>query len=261
MTLNKVIFFHVGLERTGTTFLQKNVFPFFQGITYVPKKKFSSAQEIISKSTFDRILVSREFNRSFGKHVADFASKADFPVHPVLILRRHDLWLKSQYKRYLKNGTKVSLDEFFSLDSRKGQLNKDALDYFEKIQFLEHQFKQKPLVVLHDDLLENPKVVIKKVAEFVGAKLDWSKINLNPRHTSYSEHQLKVLYWSYHHLVRGSFRKTKFYRYSILNLANILPKSWFTEMELFPQKHFTKVLEKYASDWDKCIEYVKNQSW
>ena len=36
----KVIYFHVGISKTGSTFLQQRVFPFLKNIHYIPTRKY-----------------------------------------------------------------------------------------------------------------------------------------------------------------------------------------------------------------------------
>ena len=50
MKYKPVIFFHVGLGKTGTTFLQDRFFPKLEGIDYLPRNKYHKAEEYIEKS-------------------------------------------------------------------------------------------------------------------------------------------------------------------------------------------------------------------
>jgi len=44
---NQDIVFHVGLEKTATTYLQRSVFPKFEGVIFVPKRAYWNAGDII----------------------------------------------------------------------------------------------------------------------------------------------------------------------------------------------------------------------
>ena len=61
--LNKNIYFHVGISKTGSTFLQKRVFPKLSKITYIPTNKYHRVFEEIKNSDSNKVLVSREFDR------------------------------------------------------------------------------------------------------------------------------------------------------------------------------------------------------
>ena len=47
---NKKIFFHVGLAKTGSTFLQKNFFPKLKNIKYISTHKYKRCINIIKKT-------------------------------------------------------------------------------------------------------------------------------------------------------------------------------------------------------------------
>ena len=60
--MNKRIYFHVGLAKTGSTFLQNNFFPNLQNIKYISTHKYRKCIDIINKTNYDSYLISREFN-------------------------------------------------------------------------------------------------------------------------------------------------------------------------------------------------------
>ena len=52
------IYFHVGMPRTASTFLQYKVFPVLEGIKYIKKHNFKKHNKIISEASFDKFLLS-----------------------------------------------------------------------------------------------------------------------------------------------------------------------------------------------------------
>ncbi len=56
------IFFHVGMPRAASTFLQYKVFPIMEGIKYIKKHNFKRHEKIISNSKFDKVLLSSEMD-------------------------------------------------------------------------------------------------------------------------------------------------------------------------------------------------------
>jgi hypothetical protein len=218
------------------------------------------APQWIERSSEEKVLVTREFNKSFEVEIKKFGENRQHPVYPILMLRKHEDWLISQYKRHVKNGYNQPIDRFFDLDGSSGYLNPDALDFYDKILLLKDTFRRDPIVLLYEDLDTAPREFISKLVSHIGVQVDWSKVNLKRIHTSYSEHQIKFLYWSYHHLAKGALRKTKVYRYAMLYLAKMIPSSWLQDITLFPEEYMQRVKSKYQEDWGKCMDYVKSHS-
>ena len=104
----KEIYFHVGLAKTGSTFLQERVFKHLKNIHYIDTSKYKKIDQLISESKHQRILVSREFDRQFKKEVDKFSEK--YPnATPVMVLREHHSYIASQYRRAIKNGSQKTL--------------------------------------------------------------------------------------------------------------------------------------------------------
>lgn len=107
----KEIFFHVGLARTASTYLQHKVFPRLQGVHYIAPNQYRRYQHIISDTTSTKYLVSREFDQRLDSASRQFAQS--FPDAKIMIvLRRSDRWIASQYRRFVKNGYALSFQEF-----------------------------------------------------------------------------------------------------------------------------------------------------
>jgi hypothetical protein len=246
----------VGLERTGSTFLQKNVFPALEDITYINKRQYDSASVIIHKAPHATILVSREFNRDFESQIRSFQNQIDAEIRPIIVLRNPLSWLQSQYRQQVKIGCKQSINEFFPLDGSKGELNTDALDFHEKIVLLGQVFCKTPIVWHYEDLVKDPEIFIKNIASTLQVPIHWEKVRLKQIHTSYPDHQLRVLFWSYQHLVSGAFRHKKIYRYVILTIARWLPKRWFRHIELFPEEYLSEFKERF----EKAIHSDKHHN-
>ena len=66
---NKNIYFHVGLAKTGSTFLQNNFFPKLQNIKYISTHKYRRCIDIINNTNYDSYLISREFDRQLEGEV------------------------------------------------------------------------------------------------------------------------------------------------------------------------------------------------
>ena len=90
--MEKIIYFHVGISKTGSTFLQQRVFPILKNIHYIPTRKYHKIDEEISSIKKGNVLVSREFDRQFEREVDLFAKDNKNVVH-IIVFRRHDQYL------------------------------------------------------------------------------------------------------------------------------------------------------------------------
>lgn len=235
------------------------MFPKLKNLTYIPKNEFPIASRRIEEAPNGTILLSREFNKSFKPAIAAFASQVDAPVYPIIVLRKHADWLISQYKRHIKNGYQEPIANFFPLGA-SGYLNPDALDFFDKISFLEETFGNRPIVLFYDELDRDPVTFTDRLGTLLGCEIPWKQLVFKRVHTSYSEHQLRFLYWSYQRFKSDNFHRTKAYRYLMLYAAYLFPRKWFQSIVLFPKQYIDRVNETYQSDWIKCQQYAEHQS-
>ncbi len=269
MDQNKEIFYHPGLGKTGTTYLQYKFFPKLKGINYIQRTKYNRITALIQKSSASRILVSREFDRQFFDEVDKFA--AHFPdAHPILVLRRHDKWIASQYRRLTKNGRGHTFKEFIDIEKNDGRWDKRVLNFYERIQFLEEKFSHKPLVLFHEELKNNPQSFFDKIAQFTGADYNINNISLSSKHVSYNEKQLKAVRnfarktffkWKGKHLGHdGGFERRfrKVVSHLIMYVHFLFPKDTPDNEPLIPEKDLEAIRKAYADDWQKCVDYAKN---
>lgn len=266
----KNIFFHVGTGKTGTTFLQYRVFPKFTGVYYIQRTRYRKAKNIIKSTNYSNYLISSEFDQQLEDEVKSFS--ADFPnTKPIIVFRRHDSYIASQYRRFLKNGFNNEFTKFFDLENDNGLFKKQNLNYSYQIQILEKYFTQKPIVLFYDDMRNDDKAFVEDLAKRIGASIDFNTVNTSKKHTSYSEKQLKAmmavgrfvnmkkrrifkngllhLFWR---LYLGSIR------YSSLYVSKILPNKFFSSEPIVSKIELEKVRNFYASDWENVKAYAKN---
>ncbi|MFO8236039.1 MAG: hypothetical protein R6U04_11620 [Bacteroidales bacterium] len=275
MTKNsdKIVFFHVGLPKTASTFLQVKVFPNFSGIEYIKKHDFKRKDKIIEKSDFERILLSIELDLDVkeGRRKAwDVASK--YPnSYPIIVLRKHGSWLSSKYKYYLrKHGTK-RFQEYYQPDEEQSVLKNKHLRFFPKIQFLEDTFNSTPLVLFQEELQNEPFKVIDLIADYTGATYSRKEIKVKTVKKAYSAKQLKVVRkFNKKYKFDKSGRKSGFAKFIykkfsafllhlVAYLSVLYPKHLDEKETLIPRKMIEKVNYAFSEDWEKCLEYSKKQ--
>lgn len=264
----KQIFFHVGLAKTASTWLQLKVFPEFRGIFYVKNTRYRRYASIISRSRYPKVLVSREFDRQLEREVSRFA--ALYPqARPIIVLRRHDSWIASQYRRRVKNGFGLPFEAFFDLEKDQGYWKQSDLYFLPKLRLLEKYFSRRPLVLFYEDLKADPTVFVDRMAQFCGVDFDKKRISLLPYHASYTDKQLKVLRSVSRYLMSpvqklsGSrigqwFQKRarSLFLYSVLYPSLLIPDAWLPEEELIPNEQLERIRKQYADDWQNCREYA-----
>lgn len=274
MKSEKQIFFHVGLGKTGTTYLQYNVFPYFENITYVQRSYYHHFEyvEKVKKSPEKNVLISREFD-----HQLEAESKNIHSVFPdakiIIVFRRHGSWLASQYRRSVKNGYAHSFQKYVSLGTQEGVFNHDDMICFNKIKFLENLFKSKPLVLFYEDMKEDPFLFFDTICRFTGATYNRKSINLHPKHKSYNEQQLKAIRKLngkvFHHQFGYSQNKhinqmqriiRMLPRYAVLHSARIIPKGWMGKEPLIPLDELKEIDHFYAEDWKNCKQYAAERN-
>jgi len=262
------IFFHPGLGKTGTTYLQYKFFPKLKGITYIPRTRIHKAIKKLQKIDQGRYLVSREHDRDFYSVTQKFAKH--FPQSRIiLVFRRHDKWIASQYRRVTKNGRGVTFNEFIDVDKNQGRWDKEILNFYDRILFVEKIFGKKPLVLFHEELKENPYSFFDKIATFTNTQYNKNKLSLSSKHTAYQDNQLKA--------VRKVARKT-FFRRDGINIKHtngferklrktfchlimyfhwLIPLGEERNKPLIPESDLEKIRTAYKSDWERCKQYAE----
>ena len=189
MKYKPVIFFHVGLGKTGTTFLQDRFFPKLEGIDYLPRNKYHKAEEYIEKSQSQSILVSREFDQQLEFEARKFADV--FPdAKPIIVLRRPASYIASQYRRAVKNGFTGEFTDFFDLISDDGLFKKKDLEFDRQLQQLSAIFSSPVTVLFYEDMKNNLRGFLEQWLQVLSASADLSRLNPSKKHASYTEEQL-----------------------------------------------------------------------
>lgn len=138
------------------------------------------------------------------------------------------------------------------------------------IEILENYFTHKPLVLFYDELRNDPAKFISQLAEFMGAKVDISNVNLSPKHTSYNEKQLRAVYTVSKKIKLVKYKPSNsktinvlinllrnIIRYSTLYFAPLIPTAWLSRDIFFPDsEELTAVKDYFTEDWNACKLYA-----
>lgn len=268
------IYIHTGMGRTGSTFLQHRVFPRFKGICYRRHIKFRKAIRLINKGKQAKYLISGEMEyKKLERHMKEFSSH--FPdSRPIIMLRRQDEWLASQHRRFVKSGHAIHFTDFLHLEDDHGFWERDWLKFMGNIEILEKYYTHKPLVLFFDELKTDPELTINILANYTGASVNISGLNLAPRHASYKEKQLRTVY-TLSKKIRLVNKKPSRYkvvnrlvnlfknmlRYTTLYISPVLPNTWLSKDLFLPDKDQLESVRNYfKEDWDQCLEYARKNN-
>lgn len=270
--MSRVVIFHVGLPKTASTFLQRNVFPHLKHIHYVKKHDFRRHEKIVEKSPYHRVLLSTEFNPHPGNPRAQKKLdriKRNFKyIYPVIVLRKHSSWLKSKYKYYIRKHGSYSFTDFIDPNNDQGAAIRKDLNFFPKIKHLEETYGQRPLVLFQEELKSKPIAAVKIIADFMDATFNEEDIEVSTVKKSYSEHQLK---WVRKFNRCYSFSPEKFnprpvkklykkisqlFIHSTAYAGKVLPDPE-PDYALIPKELLEKVDAEYKEDWEQCKAYAK----
>ena len=264
------IYYHVGLGKAASTYLQNRIFPALDGIRYIHRDRYRRYRSIIDKSHDDRYLVSREAAFRLDQRLEEFATfRSDAKV--ILVLRRHDRWIASHYRRYVKNGGSLSFDKYVDLDSASPLIwDKKKMSFFAMIQKIENRFGSKPLVLFHENLQNDPFQLIDQLCRFTGATYRRERIDLSVVHRSWNDKQLKFSKMVGRYLFsevpkahsHAGFnrvqRRLKLWAcYAILGVARLIPKRFLGDAPLIPPEDLERIRQTFLDDWEACQQYAE----
>ncbi len=264
--------FHPGLAKTASTWLQHRFFPRLDGVYYVPRRHYRRYSGVINGGAHQNYLVSREFDRQFQQEVNRFAGH--FPqAGTIILLRRHDGYAASQYRRFLKNARYAEFSGFLDLDRDRGIWKQEEMLFLPLLQMLETSFHRPPLVLFHQDLLEEPHRVLEAMARYIGATYQPEKIDLGRVHASFSEKQLKVmrsisrrLPWRPRPQVNNRLlhwlqvRSRLILVHAVLAAAHAVPRSALGSEPLISTEELQRVRQFYAGDWEACRKFAEESN-
>jgi len=182
----KDIIIHIGLHRTGTTFLQKEIFEKVKNINYIFDDSIHRIElkEGINLISNEGLSLSMPHSLQHREQVLDNLQKM-FPNARILIgLRKRETWLKSCYYRYILSRGKLTYQEYLE------KYANNILDFDSYLKDIQKRFGE--IYIYHyEDLRMKPTRTIKGICDFIGIEVPWYLIV--KRNASLKEHQLNAL--------------------------------------------------------------------
>lgn len=181
------IIIHIGLHRTGTTFLQKEVFEKLP-INYIfddaiHRIEIKPGINLISNEGLSLSMPHSKTNRL---QVLDHLNKL-FPNARIIIgLREKKSWLKSCYSRYMLSGGILEFDVY------KYQCKSNVIDFDSYLKEVQKRFSN--IYIYHfEDLKKKHRHTIKGICDYIG--VDAPDYKMVTRNASLTDRQLRTLSW------------------------------------------------------------------
>lgn len=267
-----LVFFHAGLGKVASTYLQDSVFPALDGICYIHRNRFRRHARVIRRGEWPRYLLSRECGKRLDRRLREVAGY--YPDARILLFfRRHDDWIASHYRRYIKNGGQRDLSGYLDIVGDEGIWKREQLVYMDMIHRVEGYFGRKPFVLTYDRMLRDSDDFNRRLADHLGATIDPGRLRRTRVHQSYSVKRLTKL----RHINRvlnlddpetlnlerpahRLRRRLSLYRsYLLLLTANLIPDRRIANEALVDPGDLSAIREYYADDWRALTEFEQAQ--
>ena len=164
---------HIGLPKTGTTFLQNEIFPKLDGVEVYGTGMYSKDYDHTTKFPDDKTILITKESISSIRRTKDRADRftvikrinREFPDAKVIVVFREiNGWTRSIYSQYIRDGGVLEFDAFSKMIN---ELNPDMSDY-KKYESLLRELFSDVLVLWHKDLKENSTLFVDKICKFIG---------------------------------------------------------------------------------------------
>ena len=165
------IVIHVGLHKTGTTFLQEQIFKKLKNINY--SKKIDLHRIHIDNNKIN--LISNAWLSSDEPHFYEFGAtdkyeilshiKKLFPDAKIILVKRNfSPWLKSCYRQYIVSGGILTFDDYCE------KYNHNFIDMDDYENMIRELFDE-VLVTTQESLLNNREQTIQTICNFIGVEV------------------------------------------------------------------------------------------
>ena len=165
---------HIGIQKTGTTFVQNAVFPLWKGIHYLGNDKL----EILLRCPSDRpVLLSREglSGQNWAHHAVRERSIARlahlFPKARIMLsFRKHSRYIASSYCQYLQRGGYLPFEEYFDPLNDSGYMKVDDFRFKLKVDAVQAYFGRTPFVFFQEELHQDIDKLLTDMESLIGGK-------------------------------------------------------------------------------------------
>lgn len=181
--MDRQIFLHIGLHKTGTSFLQWVVFAKWQDIVLC---RFESLNVIVKKLSENKpVLISNEGLAGSPWDTGGFDNtswhekrkkclrslRILFLNAQILIsFRKHSGLILSLYKQYLAEGGYISFEQFFDIENNKGLIKREDLIFTDILDEIRKNFKKPIFVFTQEQIRNDLGGLLKELECLIGGK-------------------------------------------------------------------------------------------
>lgn len=253
------IFFHLGLPKTASTYLQLEIFPQLHELTYYKKHDFKKYKTLSPEAGKSYLFTSEKDNGL----IEEFDNiKTCFPnnSYVILLFRPHYKWLVSKYKNHIRKFGHINFDDFFSVN--KPSHFEMPADYYSKIaDTCIQKFGDRVLLLNFEELKKSPDIFLRKIYQFVGLGNEEIRYSNRVVKKAFSNRQVKILrsfnkmhpYKRIHKKFRAiNFIHYKYYHFMVhivAFFARFIPVKT-TDFENELKKNRAEIENYFKNDWD-----------
>ncbi len=264
---------HIGLDRAASTFLQRKIFPKFKRIHFIKKHRYYKKEAIVSHSNSKKFLFTNE--HQYGKEKRIARLHREFPdVKIIIVLRRHDRWIASKYKYYIRKNGYKNFDGYFDLNNNNGILKKEKLRYMQCVRTVEKYFSARPFLIFHEELVNKPMEVVSLIADYLNVSFKKEDMNFRKTNTSFEYKQLLVIRCFNRTFKRKPLKKSCIFVkkirkelriraliiHIIASIALLIPDTFFkNKPPLISPERLEEIRECFSDDWNQCLEYASQE--
>lgn len=189
---------HIGIQKTGTTFVQNAIFPYWQGIHYTANDKLEVLLRVPENKP---LLVSRE--GLSGQNWADYETRERsiarlarmFPnARTMLSFRKHSGYIVSSYCQYLQRGGYLPFEQYFDPVSDTGYMKIEDFRFGHKVEAVERHFGTLPFIFFQEELFRDLPQLLSDMQQFIGGQApDPNSIRDETHNQSVKYHPAKLL--------------------------------------------------------------------
>ncbi len=264
---NKSFYLHIGLPRTGTTFLQNSIFNNINDINFILKPDLIDLKSKIKSNQVNLISDEGLLGNVWGDNRFISIEKLykNYPDAKIIIgFRKHHKWVQSMYSLYLKRGGSLKVDKFLDLDFNNGILNKKQLDFSDLLKEIKNKFKYKPFVYFLEEIESKDNKLINDLSNYLGVDIDNEKFDYKVKNKGLNSIQ-KELCRKINSFFISNFNKNGYIKLSIANKFNLYPikisslfyNNYSTKISNRDKNFYDKIKKIYKNDWDILLSESK----
>lgn len=186
------IFFHLGFPKTGSTFLQRRIFPYIPKIRFFKKHHFRKYKKLKPRNG-EKYFFTYEKDINVKSEMDNIKEKFPENSYIILVFRPHYNWIVSKYKNYIRKYGHRTFNKYFSTTGQDCHLNIGPDFYTSTANYAKNLFPERTLLLNYEELKHSPELFMRKIYNFMGLKDEEVFISNKVLKPSFSNNQLLIL--------------------------------------------------------------------